>query len=57
MGKHSNIIFTQEDGTKAVFPKKEIASVRLIADWEDDAGADAGDDENIMDSQEQGGQS
>ena len=43
------VVLTLEDGTKAAFPKKEIASVRLIADF------DADENETLTGSDEQGG--
>ena len=46
------VVLTLEDGTKATFPKKEIASVRLIADFDAD---EANETENLTGSDEQGG--
>ena len=46
------VVLTLEDGTTATFPKKEIASVRLIADFDAD---ESNEHENLTSSKEQGG--
>ncbi|MBR3289377.1 MAG: ribosome maturation factor RimP [Clostridia bacterium] len=60
LDKDGAVVLLDEDGNRSVFPKKEIASVRLIADWDEESGDEAvadRNDEKLTGSQEQGGQS